>query len=902
MGEQNVAYLAFNRGLVDPKGLARIDIKRLALSGEVWTNWVPRVLGSMMVRPGLKYLAESRNNAKAFHMEFVFAVDDKALVEMTDQIMRVYVDDEIISRPAVSTVITNGTFDSNLTGWTDADQSGAVSAWETGGYMGLTGTGVNSAIRRQQVTVATPNTEHALHIVVQRGPVVLLVGSSSGGGQYIDETTLDTGVHSLAFTPSTSSFWVEFQNHLSRLTLVDSCVIESQGDMEIATPFLEADLPYLRYDQSGDIIFIACAGYQQRKIERRATRSWSCVKYYAENGPMRVQNTGPVTITPSAISGNITLTASDNLWRQTHVGALWQITSIGQTVATNIVAENTFTSSIRVTGTGTSRSFTISLTGTWTATVTLQRSFDEGATWIDLDTYTANTATTYSDGLDNQIVLYRIGVKTGDFTSGTVAASLAYALGSITGYARITAFSTTTSVSAEVLSDLGGTTATDNWAEGEWSDYRGWPGAVTFYEGRIWWAGKDKNIGSESDAFYSFNSDTVGDSGPINRTIGSGPVDTVNWLLPLSRLILGAQMAEFSCRSNSLDEPLTPSNYNCKPASRQGSAPCAAKAMDSTGIYVQRGGYRVMEISFDSSQAYDFTSTQLSAMVPKIGEPGIVRIGVQRQPDPRVHCVRSDGTVAMLVYDKLENVTCWIEIETDGQIEDVVILPQDEGEPEDRVYYLVKRTTNGVTKRYLERWATEGECEGVSGECLMGDSFVRYQGTATRVITGLDHLEGENVVVWADGVDVGTIDPTTEYGEPTQRYTVSGGQITLDTAAADVMVGRPYEAEWKGGKMGQIQAQAGVALSNQKRIPQIGLIMAQVHAKGLRYGPDFDHLENLPEVEEGAIIDPDTIRTAYDEPVMPFPATWTTDTRVCLKGYAPRPCTVLAAIAWTQTT
>jgi hypothetical protein len=35
-----------------------------------------------------------------------------------------------------------------------------------------------------------------------------------------------------------------------------------------------------------------------------------------------------------------------------------------------------------------------------------------------------------------------------------------------------------------VITDLGGTAATDVWAEGEWSDYRGWPTAVAFHEGR----------------------------------------------------------------------------------------------------------------------------------------------------------------------------------------------------------------------------------------------------------------------------------------------------------------------------------------------------------------------------------------------------------------------------------
>jgi hypothetical protein len=89
---------------------------------------------------------------------------------------------------------------------------------------------------------------------------------------------------------------------------------------------------------------------------------------------------------------------------------------------------------------------------------------------------------------------------------------------------RITAFTSSTIVSAEVLSDLGGTSATDDWAEGEWSDRRGWPSAVALYEGRLWWSAASRGIwGSISDGFESFDEAVEGDSGPINRDVGSGP-------------------------------------------------------------------------------------------------------------------------------------------------------------------------------------------------------------------------------------------------------------------------------------------------------------------------------------------------------------------------------------------
>ncbi len=899
MGRQHIALVAFNRGLISRLALARADIKRVALSAQTMVNLMPRVLGSMMLRPGMQHLQETRDNEPSRDIPFVFSITDKAGIELTDQTMRILVDDEIISRPAVTSAVTNGNFDTDLTGWTDADEPGATSAWETGGYMGLTGNGTANAIRTQQVTVAGANigVEHALRIVIERGPVVLLVGSTSGGDEYIAQTSLAEGTHSLAFTP-TGNFYIQFQSSLERITLVSSCNIEAAGDMEIPTPWLEADLGLVRTDQSGDIMYVACDGYQQYQIERRDTRSWSVVLYLANDGPFRVENVGPITLTASAISGNITVTASQRLFKSTHVGGIFSITSVGQTVTRSITAQNTFSDEIRITGVDASRIFTIvisGLSGTG-STVTLQRSLDEPGNWEDVPTYswTADTTQTYDDGLDNQVVYYRIGVKTGDYAGGTIVCTLQIGSGSITGVVRITAFSTALSVSAEVLDALGGTTATDIWAEGTWSDFRGWPSAVALYEGRLWWAGKDKVNGSVSDAFTSYDPNTEGDSGPIQRSIGAGPVDTFNWALPLQRMILGGQGAEFSCRSTSFDEPLTPSNFNLKRASSQGSAAVQAVPVDSRGMYVQRGGTRVFELAFDS-ETYDYSSSDLTAIIPEIGEPSIVRMAVQRQPDTRIHCVRSDGTAAVLVYDKVENVTCWLEITSEGAtglIEDVMVLPGNPGVNEDQVYYTVKRTIDGVVKRYRERWAMENECWGDEDLCKLADSFVVYQGAATNVITGLDHLEGEEVVVWADGADIGTD------ADGEQTYTVSGGSITLENGLTveNAVIGLYYRARFRSGKLVQAVNDMGIGLNQEKIIDSLGLIMANAHAQGIKYGQDFDHLSNMPGMENGTPVPEGTVWEDYDKEMFSLDGTWDTDARLCLEMAAPRPCTVMAAV------
>lgn len=896
MAEANVPILAFNRGRISRKALARVDIQRMAFSAEEQTNYIPRVLGSMSLRPGWQYLLNTNGNAAAKYLPFIFSTTDVALPEITASGIRFAVDDAIVTRASVSTTVTNGTFNTDVNDWTDADEAGATSSFASGGYLSLAGTAFNAAIRRQEVTVAgaDENVEHGLRFAIERGPVTIKVGSTAGGSDYVGETELGTGTYSFVFTP-TGNFHIELASREQAASLVDSVTVDASGDFSLPSPWGEDDLGLLRWDQSGDVFFIACEGYQQRRLERfdTASKSWGISLYQPVDGPFRNINTSTITLTPSAIDGDITLTASRALFKSTHVGGLFKITSIGQQVTSALTAEDQFSNDIRVIGVGNSRIFKITISGTWSATITLQRSIDETGSFTDVTTFTNNvTSQSHDDGLDNQIAFYRIGIKTGDYTSGTPTVTLDYASGGLSGVARVTGFTSDTVVDAAVVIPLGGTDASRDWSEGSWSGLRGYPSSVAFYEGRLWWAGKGFFFGSISDAFDSFDEDFEGDAGPIIRSIGSGPVDNINWLLPLQRLLAGTAGAEVSARSTSFDEPLTPDNFNLKDASTQGSGTVPAIKIDANGIFVQRGGTRVFELAF-SFDANDYSPTDLTDIVPEIGEPEIVRIAVQRQPDTRVHCIRSDGTVAMLVRELANDVLCWLDLETDGFVEDAVVLP---GAVEDTVYYTVKRTIDGATVRYLEKWALESQCIGGTVNRQV-DSFVTFTNApASATVTGLLHLEGESVVVWADGVCL-----TDETGA-IATFTVSeAGEISLTHGGSEYLattgvVGLPYRARFKSTKLAYASG-LGTALTQRKRLTHAGLILADTHPLGVKLGPTFDLMDDLPLIDnEGAIVDSDTVWTDFEHDMMEWAGGWGVDERLCLESNAPRPATVLGVV------
>lgn len=57
----------------------------------------------------------------------------------------------------------------------------------------------------------------------------------------------------------------------------------------------------------------------------------------------------------------------------------------------------------------------LSLSGTWVATIKLQRSFDNGSNWLDVDTFSSNQECV----INGTGELYRLTCSA--FTSGTVA-------------------------------------------------------------------------------------------------------------------------------------------------------------------------------------------------------------------------------------------------------------------------------------------------------------------------------------------------------------------------------------------------------------------------------------------------------------------------------------------------
>ncbi|MDM9629542.1 hypothetical protein QTL95_27025 [Rhizobium sp. S152] len=873
---------SLNGGEVGDEALSRLDLERLQFAGSLYLNQLPRVVGSMTIRPGLEHITDI-DIGDVMLMEYAYSGGSALIPVLSDGGMRVVKDNAFVSRVAVSTAITNGDF-SSFTGWTDVSVGGA-SAVASGGNLVLTGTTQARAVARQTLTVSAGDQpkEHAIRLDIVRGPVNLRLGTSAGASDILEALALDDGFHSIAFTPGVGSVYLELSNDNARQSLVNACTIEAAGVMVVPTPWTQADLAdqLVRYRQHKDVLYAASGGvYQQRMIQRRSSTSWGVQRYKVDDGPF-VSSDGVTSLAPSGLTGNITLTANRAFFTAQMIGRLFRIFQSGQTVNESFTSGPATGAYIRIAGVNAARRFSYSITGTWAGTVRLQVSVDDGSgnptSWTDVSTFTGNASANYTDSDNNVVKYFRFALGSGDYSSGTIVTGLVYAGGSQSGIVRVTDFTSATTVGAEVIKRLYSTTASFEWDYSVWSDYDGWPSAVEKFGGRLFWGQGDFAYGSVSDAYKSFDDTVEGDSGPIARSIGTDTDRGILWLIGLERLLAGTDTAEISVKASSFDEPLTASAWFPVESSTRGCLNLRSVKCDKDGIFVQTSGTALFALSAEQG-TLDYKSNDLTAMHENICDGyEVVDIAVQRRPDTILWLILANGEARALTYEPSEKVIAWSRVVTDGQFKRV---STNRGAGQDGVFFAVVR--NGTQR--LERLADLKDCKGKQINCI-ADGFTRFTG-APATVFNVPHLNGLQVTVWADGKAVRDQD---------NLYTVTGNQVTLSEPASNVVIGLPYVGRWKSTKLAY-GAAGGTALFQKKRVAQLGLYLVSTMLDGLRVGYSFDALRKLTTTKNDKPIAPNTLFAEYDADMMSISSDWSTDSRICLEARSPYPFTAASLV------
>lgn len=303
------------------------------------------------------------------------------------------------------------------------------------------------------------------------------------------------------------------------------------------------------------------------------------------------------------------------------------------------------------------------------------------------------------------------------------------------------------------------TAVTKDWEEQSYSAVHGWPVSVVFHQDRLIIGGTrdlpNRLWMSKSSDLFNFDLGEGLDDESIEFAILSDQVNAIRSLFSSGHLQIFTSGAEWMVTG----EPMTPETIQLKRQTRIGSPInryVPARNVDGATLFVSRDGKQLCEFLFaDVEQAYQ--SNDLAMLCKHL-----INAPVDQDYDSynRIfYMVMGDGSMGALSVYRAEKISAWTVLETQGLFKAVVNVGSD-------VYVLVERNGQTLIECFDDRMSTDA---GLYGEDIDG----------SLIWSGLNHLEGENVKLVADGA----VFPD---------KTVNEGQVNLGQEVTSLEVGLPY--------------------------------------------------------------------------------------------------------------
>lgn len=325
------------------------------------------------------------------------------------------------------------------------------------------------------------------------------------------------------------------------------------------------------------------------------------------------------------------------------------------------------------------------------------------------------------------------------------------------GIVKITGYTSATSVSATVIRTLGSTAATKLWSEGSWSDERGYPVTVAFYEGRLWHAGTEYrplNIwGSRINNYENMESGDLDDDA-VGFTVDSTMQNMIRWLVGQEVLLIGTSGGEWRLGSSDPADSITPTNpMRPRIQTTYGSKEIQALLLANTILFVDAQGRKVRgaQYIFEKGETGGYDAPDYTNMSEHITESGIAGMAYQQNPYPILWCWRNDGKTIGMLFEPGQKVWGWFPLKIDGLVESIAV---ESGTPEDRIWIIVKRKINGITKRYIEYFMPRDWGDD-QADCFFVDSGLSFDGGDAVTITGITNADPGVVTAVAHGFSDG---------------------------------------------------------------------------------------------------------------------------------------------------
>jgi hypothetical protein len=562
--------------------------------------------------------------------------------------------------------------------------------------------------------------------------------------------------------------------------------INGSGNNYLAISALTSDMvDDMCWTQSADTLIIVHPDLQPIKLVRGGTdATWTVTTIAFDSIPkyaygLDTHTNNSETLTPSAVSGNITLTTTSS---KHDTGTAQAGTSTSITLKAASSSTNDYYNGLYITITGGTGSGQIRIIEDYvgsTKVATVDRAW----------TTTPDNTSTYS------------------LTSFTTESVNQYVNASPQGRARIVRYVSATVVEAITEYPFFNTSAIDagRWElehgyEDVWSSTKGWPRSVTFHEGRLYFGGSKSRPstvwGSKIGLFFDFVPTESLDDDAVEATLDTNELNVITDIISSRDFQVFTTGGEFYVPQQGTD-PITPLTFTFKQVSRNGIKPgTRVQSVESGSVYIQRQGKSLNEFVFSDTQLTYLTQriSLLSGHLLK----GPQRIALRRassteEADLLLMTNTTDGTMAVFSIMRSQQITSPSEFITDGEFIDVGVDVTD-------IYCVVKRVFNGSTRYFVERFM-----DTLYTDCA-------FTGGAAASASSLPHV-GKSLNVICDGV-------------PQANETVSGGgSVTFDRASTtSYEVGLPMTVYVKTMPV-EIQLQTGSRISYKKRIVEISAVL-----------------------------------------------------------------------------
>lgn len=280
-----------------------------------------------------------------------------------------------------------------------------------------------------------------------------------------------------------------------------------------------------------------------------------------------------------------------------------------------------------------------------------------------------------------------------------------------------------------------------------YTDATNYPACLTLCQQRLWFGREQLLLSSASGNYHDFTAGSPpADDDACRTAIASQELNEIRNLLPLEVLLAFTTGAIWAFGGGQ-DGTITPSALGEQRLAKVGTSWLSPLIISKGPICVSVSNRIIWDLAPTLSSGNDpFDLCVRAAHLFRRRQ--IVDWCFQADPFSVVWCVTSDGLVFGLTLLRQDEVWAWHRHDTDGFVESICTLVED---AQNVVYLIVRRTVDGVEKRYLEQLAPRYPDDPVNAVAV--DCAVQYDGRNTSpttvTVAGTDLGLGATVTVTA---------------------------------------------------------------------------------------------------------------------------------------------------------